>query len=226
MSNVLSAEERARKLARGNEIINGAKAAARNLTSDEARECDTIMGEVSLSDAMESRGAGSAGVPETRGVGSASGRAPGGVEGRANEVIKPGQFREWYDKAARNNVAMTVGSSQTGYQTRTLRSQGTDRDVNRAFGEVLGFAPKTLESRALLEDTGGSAVAITPQAGSQTLWTFFYRTLFLVRLALMLCQCLPSTLIFQFILRPSAQFGWLKLVAFLLMPTLLSVRFS
>lgn len=159
----LSAEERARKLARGNEIINGARAAARQLTADEARECDTLMVEVGLSDAMESRGSSNAGI-ETRGVASSGRVAPGGVEGRANEVIKPGQFRDWYNKAVQNNVSMTVGSSQTGYQPRTLRSQGTDRDVNRAFGEVLGFAPKTIESRALLEDTGGSAQAITPQS--------------------------------------------------------------
>ena len=159
----LSVEERERKMARAGEIMNRAKAAARQLTSDEARECDTLLSEVGLSDATETRGgSGDAGI-ETRGV-AAPGRSAGGVEGRANEVIKPGQFRQWYDKAVGNNVGMTVGSSHAGYQPRSLRSQGTDRDVNRAFGEVLGFAPKTIESRALLEDTGGSAQAITPQS--------------------------------------------------------------
>ncbi|MGD0067841.1 MAG: phage major capsid protein [Streptosporangiaceae bacterium] len=45
----------------------------------------------------------------------------------------------------------------------SLRNQGTDRDLNRWWGERLGFAKPTLESRALLEDTPGSLQAATPQ---------------------------------------------------------------
>jgi HK97 family phage major capsid protein len=145
---------KAEMFARMKTIVDTAKGEDRSLSDVERNEFDSLERKYSAFDA-----------PETRGVGADdSRRAPGGVEGRANEPIKPGQMREWFDKAVQNNVSMTVGSRQTGYQPRTLRSEGTDRDLNRYFGEVMGFAKPTVESRALLEDTSGSALAITPQS--------------------------------------------------------------
>lgn len=91
------------------------------------------------------------------------------VEGRANEPLTRGQtFTEWLHKAQENDVTVMTGD---GYGTRqkSLRSEGTDRDVNRAFGEMLGFAKRSVETRALGEDTAGSGQAIAPQA-----WTSAY----------------------------------------------------
>jgi HK97 family phage major capsid protein len=136
-------------------IVDTAKKADRSLTPQEAQRFDEL--EASLPSTNP--------VVETRGVPSAAPRrSPDGVEGRVNEVIKPGQFRQWYDKAVGNNVSMVVGTKDTGYAPRSLRAQGTDRDINRAFGEMLGFAPHTIESRALLEDTSNSGQAIAPQS--------------------------------------------------------------
>jgi hypothetical protein len=68
-------------------------------------------------------------------------------------------MRTWYDRAVENG---------------TLRNQGTDRDMNRFWGERIstalngaghsGWVKPSIESRALLEDTAGSGQAISPQA--------------------------------------------------------------
>jgi HK97 family phage major capsid protein len=153
-------------------IVEKAQAEKRGLTPSEAIEYDKRDAEI---DALtkdldprfakfDARNAAAANVAETRGVCDDSRRTPGSVEGRTNEPIKPGQMREWYNKAVQNNVSMTVGSRTSGETPRTLRSQGTDRDLNRYFAEAIGFAKPTVESRALLEDTSGSSLAITPQS--------------------------------------------------------------
>jgi HK97 family phage major capsid protein len=155
---MLTESERRMKKSQAEVIMLTASTAARDMTADERKRFDGLLDELRLDELQRPQD-----VAETRGVPSGNGVKPQ-IEGRANEVIKPGQFRQWYNKAVENNVSMTVGSQRTGYQNMPLRSQGSDRDVNRAFGEVLGFAPKTIESRALLEDTSGSSQAITPQS--------------------------------------------------------------
>lgn len=166
MSRILSADERQRKVSRGTAIIATAKAEGRSLTNAETREVDALVADIDVSDLAEGRRAGDF---ETRGGMPAAGssrvsRTAGAIEGRANEAVKPGRVREWYDRAFENNVSITVGSRQSGYAPMSLRSQGSDRDNNRYWGERLGLASQTVESRALLEDTSNSALAITPQS--------------------------------------------------------------
>jgi HK97 family phage major capsid protein len=95
-----------------------------------------------------------------RGVTGTTTRKPaaGEVRGDPNEPIKAGQAAEWYRKARENGVTDARG--------RKLSAEGSDRDLNRWAGELFGFAPRSVESRALGEDTGGSGQAITPQAWS------------------------------------------------------------
>jgi hypothetical protein len=93
-----------------------------------------------------------------------SGDTEAGIEGRANETLTGKQtFRGWYNQAIENDVHITLGDKRSGYNTVSLRSQGTDRDINRYWGERFQLAKPTTETRALLEDTAGSAQAITPQ---------------------------------------------------------------
>jgi HK97 family phage major capsid protein len=95
----------------------------------------------------------------------------GKIEGRAYEGLDNRQSAtEWYRKAQENNLHLTDDHGRN----YSVREQGTDRDLNAYWGERIsgalqgagasGWAKPTLESRALGEDTGGSAVAITPQA--------------------------------------------------------------
>jgi hypothetical protein len=86
------------------------------------------------------------------------------TEGRANEPLGRGQsYSEWFRKAQENNVSVPVGDGY-GQRTVSLRNEGTDRDLNRYWGERLGFCKPSVESRALGEDTVGSGQAIAPQA--------------------------------------------------------------
>jgi hypothetical protein len=68
------------------------------------------------------------------------------IQGRPGEAIPVGCMTAWYERACANGV---------------FRNQGTDRDWNRAFGEMAGFAKPTMESRTLLEDTTGSGAALS-----------------------------------------------------------------
>ena len=87
------------------------------------------------------------------------------VEGRPNEILSRGQsVRQWFDRAQENGVTVTFGETNKNPYQRKLSSEGRDRDLNRFWGEKLGLATPSVESRGLLEDTGGSAQAITPQA--------------------------------------------------------------
>lgn len=81
------------------------------------------------------------------------------VEGKPGEVLRGKQtFTDWTRAAQQNNVNLVTANGVP----MSMRSQGTDRDLNRYMGEVMGFAPKSVETRGLLEDTGGSAQALSP----------------------------------------------------------------
>lgn len=100
---------------------------------------------------------------DTRGVTPGNKRGKRNIEGGAGEQIRSGQFGSWLKRARENDVHITAGTKESGYHDVSLRNQGTDRDLNRWWGERLGFAKPTMESRALLEDTVGSLQAATPQ---------------------------------------------------------------
>ena len=68
------------------------------------------------------------------------------IQGRPGEAIPVGCMTTWYQRAKENGV---------------FRAQGHDRDWNRTFGEICGFAEKTMESRTLLEDVSGSGQALS-----------------------------------------------------------------
>jgi HK97 family phage major capsid protein len=95
---------------------------------------------------------------ETRGGGASAARAPGEIQGQANELLRPDQsVSEWRSRAMENGVD-GLG-----------RRQGTDRDLNRYWAERIGIAPRSIETRALGEDTAsgaGAAQAIVPQEWS------------------------------------------------------------
>jgi HK97 family phage major capsid protein len=118
------------------------------LTAEEDREANALVVKYEPREMLETRGV----RPNAR----RSVPAPGEVRGDPNEPIRAGQAREWFRKAQENGV--------TDIRGRKLAAEGTDRDLNRWAGELFGFAPRTIESRALGEDTGGSGQAITPQA--------------------------------------------------------------
>jgi hypothetical protein len=101
--------------------------------------------------------------PDYRGVTAPGNRGKRDIEGRAGEQIRAGQFGSWLKRAQDNDVHITAGTKASGYHDVSLRNQGTDRDLNRWWGERLGPAKETVESRALLEDTAGSLQAATPQ---------------------------------------------------------------
>jgi HK97 family phage major capsid protein len=69
------------------------------------------------------------------------------IQGKPNEAIPPGCMRVWLERAIANGV---------------MPNQGSDRDLNRYFGEKMGFAKPSMESRTLLEDTAGSGQALSP----------------------------------------------------------------
>lgn len=100
--------------------------------------------------------------PDTRGY-TPGPRGPqaGEIRGEAGETIRPGQAREWFNKAQGNGVRLHRSQGDSGY---LLSAEGRDRDLNRYWGEKLGFAPLSVESRALAEDTVGSGQAINPSA--------------------------------------------------------------
>jgi HK97 family phage major capsid protein len=75
------------------------------------------------------------------------GNAEAHIEGRANEPVPPGCMGTWYRRAVENGV---------------MPNEGTDRDLNRYFGERMGFVKPGMESRTLLEDTAGSGQALSP----------------------------------------------------------------
>src|SRR5207247_958431 len=85
-------------------------------------------------------------VPDYRGI-TNPGKRAAKIEGKPNEAIPPGCMRTWLDRAVQNGV---------------MPNQGSDRDLNRYFGEKMGFAKPTMESRTLLEDTAGSGQALSP----------------------------------------------------------------
>ena len=97
--------------------------------------------------------------PDTRGVntsGRRSAPAGGEVRGEPHEPVAPGKMREWFRKAQENGVRDAYGHK--------LSAEGRDFDLNAYWGQRLGFAKPGAEMRALAEDTGGSAQAITPQS--------------------------------------------------------------
>jgi HK97 family phage major capsid protein len=143
-------------------MLTKAKSEKRSFTVGEAAEfdrLDRVLGELgkhtgdsrSGTDAFDTHG-----VP--------TGRANPAVEGRTNEAVKVGDVRTWYNRAVDNDLSFTAGTRESGYAPVSLRSQGTDRDLNRFWGERFGIARPSMESRSLLEDTSGSALAITPQS--------------------------------------------------------------
>ena len=79
------------------------------------------------------------------------------VHGNPFELLGPDQsMEEWHGKALANGVP-------------GVRNDGTDRDMNRYWQERFGFAPRSIETRALGEDTSsaaGAGQAIVPQAWS------------------------------------------------------------
>lgn len=162
-------EERASVWSAMAAIMEKASGENRSLTVREAADYDKKEAELGRIDAELKRVAGynersQPAVPgvETRGV--SLGREMPEVDGRVNEAVRPGQIRRWYDRAVENDVTITAGTRESGYTPRSLRAQGTDRDLNRYWAERMGIATQTIESRALLEDTSGSALAITPQS--------------------------------------------------------------
>lgn len=86
-------------------------------------------------------------------------KAARNIEGRANEPVPAGHMRTWYERASRNGVKVITDEGQID-----IGRQGHDRDLNRYWAERMGLAGPSIETRALLEDTAGSAQAITPQA--------------------------------------------------------------
>lgn len=95
----------------------------------------------------------------------------GRIEGRAYEGLDNRQsMTEWYRKAQANDLHLTDDHGRDF----SVRSQGTDRDLNAYWGERIsgalqgsgmnGWTKPSMETRSLGEDTAGSAVAITPQA--------------------------------------------------------------
>lgn len=107
--------------------------------------------------------AGSRPIGGTPGRKAKRGKHDDRVEGRAGEILGKGMtMRAWHDRAVENNMTITTGNQRSGYAPVQLRNQGTDRDYNQMFGEMMGFANPTLESRSLLEDTTGSAKTLIP----------------------------------------------------------------
>lgn len=149
------------------DIVAKADSEKRQLTAVEAAEFDRLDGNVKqLGKLAGIVNEDSSGYVDTRGS-SYDRAATGPVEGRANEPVRPGQVREWFDKAQRNNVGFTTGSRESGYRPVSLASQGTDRDLNRYWAERMGVARGSVETRTLGEDTSsgsGAAQAITPQS--------------------------------------------------------------
>jgi HK97 family phage major capsid protein len=92
------------------------------------------------------------------------------IEGRANEKVPVGKMTEWYRKAQENDLHVT---NDHGHDV-SLRSQGTDRDLNKYWGErfstalkgagMPGWTNQSVESRGLAEDGSTSGQAMTPQS--------------------------------------------------------------
>ncbi len=68
------------------------------------------------------------------------------VRGNFGEVVPVGKMESWHKRAVANGH---------------FRNQGTDRDWNRAMGEMCGFAQPSVETRTLLEDVSGSGQALS-----------------------------------------------------------------
>lgn len=160
-------QKRANALKMMGDIVAKADSEHRNLDADERSEFDRLEANAKQLGKLAGIAAEDRSAPvDTRGMFSPRDGAAG-VEGRANEAVRPGQVREWFDKAQRNNVGFTTGSQESGYRPVSLASQGTDRDLNRYWAERMGVARGSVETRVLGEDTSsgsGAAQAITPQS--------------------------------------------------------------
>lgn len=137
MDNTTAQRKQIRKETKARIAALGDVARSRKLTPAERDEANHLMREL---DEVE-RAIATAKNFKRRNEGKAA-----NVEGRRNENVPIGQMQTWYERAVENRV---------------LPSQGTNRDWNRAFGEMAGFAKPTMETRTLLEDVTGSAQALS-----------------------------------------------------------------
>src|SRR5690242_11764234 len=113
------------------DLIDKAERAGGKMSAEDSAEFDRLEANAKHLGRLAGITTGERDNLDTRGMAAPAGRAGAGVEGRANEAVRPGQVREWFDKAVRNNVGITTGSRESGYRPVSLASQGTDRDLNR-----------------------------------------------------------------------------------------------
>jgi HK97 family phage major capsid protein len=164
MSNTLSStkerqdREEMRQLKARVEVISRKMDSGQRLSAAESEELRamsvraTALG-VEIRDARDAREASAADSPAFPSEGQHGvRRAPvSEVRGNAFEKLSPGQsVAEWHRKAVANG---------------TIRSNGTDRDIERYWSERLGFKAASVESRALGEGTtsgSGAAAAVVP----------------------------------------------------------------
>jgi HK97 family phage major capsid protein len=157
MPKILSREEREQKIARGMEIINRAKASARDLTAEEKRDLNANLADL---DASEMAGIRTNADIETRGVYTGPGTprpaaytADNAVEGRTGELLRPDQsMSSWLEKRKGKTLAHDV-------------------DWNAYWAQRMKLTRPGAELRALGEDTASGAGAgqpIVPQEWSTT----------------------------------------------------------